>query len=290
MPPGAPIGSLIVLGHLGCRRCPIAQSQPTPASDHNTLSRTPDRPAPFSRRASSCPPLAALYAPSTAAAAMAPKRRQSGGGAAAAAAAAAAAEGGGNFGPAYRHCFLQAMMARQYVKESDAKELYRQITSAADGGCCGQMCCGHAAWCRCRPAERCCIAAPSAAFPYRLCLAPPTLLRCQLLPLCGGREPAAAVCTAGAAESQVLGVWVGERTGQLAFGWLAAVELGTCPGCGCSCNLPCQDEQQSAQHAACMAGLWAPQCQLHRLPCTVQGDGEYYLGFVNREADEPSKR
>ncbi|PRW44587.1 non-structural maintenance of chromosomes element 1-like protein [Chlorella sorokiniana] len=66
---------------------------------------------------------------------MAPKRRQSAGGAAAAAAAAAAAEGGvggGNLGPAYRHCFLQAMMTQQYLKESDAKKLYRQITSAAD--------------------------------------------------------------------------------------------------------------------------------------------------------------
>lgn len=70
---------------------------------------------------------------------MAPKRRQSAGGAAAAAAAAAAAEGGGGgeMHTAYRHCFLQAMMARQYLKESDAKELYRQITGAANGGCSG---------------------------------------------------------------------------------------------------------------------------------------------------------
>ncbi|KAI7839617.1 hypothetical protein COHA_006617 [Chlorella ohadii] len=64
---------------------------------------------------------------------MAPKRRQSAGGAAAAAAAAAAAEGGGGeMHTAYRHCFLQAMMARQYLKESDAKDLYRQITGAAN--------------------------------------------------------------------------------------------------------------------------------------------------------------
>ena len=72
-------------------------------------------------------------------------------------------------------------------------------------------------------------------------------------------------------------------------GWLAAVDR-TCPGCGCTCNLPYKDALQSAQHAAHLDSLWAPQSQLHRLPCTLQGDGEYYLGFVNREADEPSKR
>lgn len=58
-------------------------------------------------------------------------------GAAAAAAAATAAGGGGgggSEGPAFRHCFLQAMMARRYLKEEDAKALYRQITGAPNGG------------------------------------------------------------------------------------------------------------------------------------------------------------
>jgi hypothetical protein len=69
---------------------------------------------------------------------MPPKRKAAAG--AAAAAAAAGGTGGAAFagegGRAYRHCFLQAMMARQYVPESDAKELFRQITGATTGEPC----------------------------------------------------------------------------------------------------------------------------------------------------------
>lgn len=63
---------------------------------------------------------------------MPPQRRASEGAAAAAAAAAAAGGdgGGGVGGPAHRHCFLQAVMARQFLREDDAKDLYRQITGA----------------------------------------------------------------------------------------------------------------------------------------------------------------
>ena len=57
-----PLAWALLLGHLGCRRCPIAQSQPTPANDHNTLNCTPEHPGPSSRPASSCPPPAALCA------------------------------------------------------------------------------------------------------------------------------------------------------------------------------------------------------------------------------------
>lgn len=65
-----------------------------------------------------------------------PPKRKTAAGAAAAAAAAAGGGGraaGGADGLVYRHCFLQAIMGRQYLKESDAKELYRQITGAAHG-------------------------------------------------------------------------------------------------------------------------------------------------------------
>lgn len=72
---------------------------------------------------------------------MPPKRKAAAG--AAAAAAAAGGAGGAAFaeegGRAYRHCFLQAMMARQYVPESDAKELFRQITGATTGEPCPRL-------------------------------------------------------------------------------------------------------------------------------------------------------
>ena len=38
-------------------------------------------------------------------------------------------------GPAFRHAFLQAVMARAYLRESEAKELYKRICSSPDGGC-----------------------------------------------------------------------------------------------------------------------------------------------------------
>ena len=36
-------------------------------------------------------------------------------------------------GPVFRHAFLQAMMQRGYMPESEAKELYQRVTAAASG-------------------------------------------------------------------------------------------------------------------------------------------------------------
>ncbi|KAL4858862.1 hypothetical protein ACK3TF_001247 [Chlorella vulgaris] len=70
---------------------------------------------------------------------MAPKRKSTGAAAAAASGDASrevggSGRGGGEHGPTHRHCFLQAMMARQYVKEAEAKALFRQITGATHDG------------------------------------------------------------------------------------------------------------------------------------------------------------
>ena len=52
-------------------------------------------------------------------------------------------EGGSDshHGPIYRAAFLQALMQRQYMKEEDAKALYRRVTDAASGECRAQSKC-----------------------------------------------------------------------------------------------------------------------------------------------------
>lgn len=130
---------------LFCTLSALVRTQHKARADTPARSQTPLPPA----RSLHLPPPADHHqrSPAAPAAAMPPKRRASLG----AAAAAAAGGDGSNEGPAYRHCFLQAVMARQYLRESEAKQLYRQITGAASGERAGQTLPAHCRAPRRRP-------------------------------------------------------------------------------------------------------------------------------------------
>jgi hypothetical protein len=142
-------------------------------------------------------------------------------------------------GPVFRHAFLQALMRRGYMPESDAKELYLRITEQSSGAL------------RRPPADR--------------------------------RRPAAAA----AANHALPRVAAALQTGATWASSPRSTPLWPLPNSSCDASSTrCGGLQCSAKiHAAGRRRAPLTLCS-----CAAQGDGAEYIGFVNLEADEESRR